>query len=66
MQTLRREETIAKPKVIKVTPDTMAALFKGQRLSMLIPATLVVTDAGQHIVRPTPTLLPCWYLIIVL
>jgi hypothetical protein len=66
MQALRREENSARPKVVKVTAQTMAALFKGRHPSTLVPATLVVTDAGETIVRAAPTALHCWYLIIVL
>jgi hypothetical protein len=56
MQALRREEFSAQPKVVKVTVEALTALIKTRRLGTLVPATLVVTDAGQQIVRATPVL----------
>jgi hypothetical protein len=56
MQTLRREETSYKPKVVKVTAESFAALLREHRLGTLMPATLVVTDAGERIVRPMAVL----------
>jgi hypothetical protein len=56
MQEMRREESSGRPKVVKVTAQTLAALFKKGRSGSLVPATLVVTDAGEHIVRTTPVL----------
>lgn len=52
MQTLRREESSIQPKVVKVTADSFALLLRQHRLGALTPATLVVTDAGERIVRP--------------
>ena len=52
MQTLRREESSLKPKVVKVNAESFALLLRHHRLGALTPATLVVTDAGEQIVRP--------------
>lgn len=59
MQAVRREETSSRPKVVKVTVQMMTALFKGKQATSFIPATLVVTDAGESILRAAPTTLKC-------
>jgi hypothetical protein len=62
MQALRREELKAEPKVLRVTVESLTALFKAKRLGTLVPATLVVNDAGEQIVRQTqglPAALQC-------
>jgi hypothetical protein len=52
MQTVRREESSYNPKVVKVTAESFALLLRQHRLGALTPATLLVTDAGERIVRP--------------
>lgn len=62
MQAVRREEPRPQPKVLKVTVESLTALFKAKRLGTLVPATLVVSDAGEQIVRQTqglPAALQC-------
>jgi hypothetical protein len=50
----RRQQENAAPatQVIKVTPQSLAALVKSQQLKGLVPATLHTNDAGQQIFRP--------------
>lgn len=47
-----QENSTPMPKVVKVTPQAMAALFKTQPIKALVPATMHTNDAGQTVFRP--------------
>jgi hypothetical protein len=50
----RRQQENVKPvvAVVKVTPQSLAALIKSQKTKGLIPATLHTNDAGEKVFRP--------------
>lgn len=49
-----RQQENTKPAitVVKVTPQSLAALVKSQKAKGLIPATLHTNDAGEKVFRP--------------
>jgi hypothetical protein len=48
----QQENTAPVLKVVKVTPQSMAALIKSKQMKSLVPATLQINDEGRQIFRP--------------
>lgn len=49
---IQQENTAPVVKVVKVTPQSMAALVKSKQMKSLVPATLQTNDEGRQVFRP--------------
>ena len=59
----QQENNTPMVKVVKVTPQSMAALVKSKQLKSLVPSTLRINDEGRQMFRPALATLNYWYQI---